>query len=240
MRRLHVPGHVHWAEDESGCVTLLNEHTGRWHLLNPTAAFLWNMAREAPADADVIAALSQRFPDVPQERIHDDVESLLGDLTMRGLLWIETSSTVDNSWNETSMAYQFHTGRRIGAKQLTAAALALPIAIVLSRVPFRWAAKLLRAAKRRLRYPEATAEEADGLAEAAQHVARAYPGRVACYEHSLTVLVAAVLSRRSVTMYLGTATDPRRFHAWIETKGHVVPIFPDPTPGEGYHQVIVL
>jgi hypothetical protein len=118
--------------------------------------------------------------------------------------------------------------------------LALPIAIVLSRAPFWWTARLLRSVKRRLPYPEATAEEADALAEAAQHVARIHPGRVACYEHSLMVLVAAVLSRRSVNLYLGTATDPRRFHAWIETKGHVVPAFPDPSPGERYQHVIVL
>ena len=240
MRRLHVPGHIHWAEDDSSCVTLLNEHTGQWHLLNPTAAYAWRMAREDPAVADVITALSLRFPDVPQERIHGDFEALVGDLELRGLIWVETSAAVDTAWNETPMASGFRTRDRVGARQVIVAALAFPIAIILSRVPFRWTARLLRSVKRRLPYPEARAEEASALAVAAQRVARAYPGRVACYEHSLVIMVAAVLSRRTVNLYLGTATDPRRFHAWIETGGRVVSTYPDSCSGERYQHVIVL
>ena len=240
MRRLHVPRHVHWVEDQSGCLTLLNEHTGQWHLLNSTAAYTWRLVREGPPAADVLTALTARFPGVPHERIRDDFEDLVGDLALRGLLAIETSPDAGNTWNETSMAFEFHAPGRISVRQLVPAALALPIGLILSRVPFRWTARVIRSVKHHLPFPQATPEEADALAHAAQRVARVHPGRMACYENSLTILVAAVLSGRSVNMYLGTATDPRRFHAWIETDGRIVRVYPDPCPGEEYQRVIAL
>lgn len=240
MRSLHVPRHVHWAEDTSGSVTLLNEHTGQWHLLNPTAAFTWHMARDDRPAADVITALAARYPGVPRQRISDDFEELLDDLRTRGLISIHITADVDSAWNETSMALESPTTDRVGARYLAAAALALPIAVILSRLPFRWVVLLIRSVKRRVPCPEATIEEADALARVAQRVARLYPGRVACYEQSLMIMIAAMLSGRRVTLYLGTATDPRRFHAWIETCGRAVKVHPEPRPGEKYHRILVL
>jgi hypothetical protein len=190
--------------------------------------------------AEVITALTARYPEVPRERIRADFEELLGDLGARGLISVETNADVDHAWNETSMAVEARPPGRIGARFLAAAALALPIATVLAHLPFRWTAKLIRTVKRRLPYPEATVEEAEALARAVQRVGRHYSGRVACYEQSLIVLVAAALSGRSVTLHLGTATDPRRFHAWIETSGRIVKVYPDPRPGDEYHRVLVL
>lgn len=239
MRSLHVPRHVHWAEDDSGSVTVLNEHTGQWHLLNPTAAFTWHMARDDRPAAEVITALAARYPEVPQERIREDFEELLGDLRTRGLISIETDNEVVNAWNETSMALEVPATDRVGARYLVAVALALPIAMILSRLPFRWVAQLIRSVKQRLPCPEATIEEADALARVAQRVARWYPGRVACWEQSLIVMVAARFYGRSLTLHLGTATDPRRFHAWIEVRGQVLTVDRDPCP-QSYRRVFVI
>lgn len=225
-------------EDHSGCVTLLNERTGQWHLLNSTAAYTWRMAHAEATVGDVLTALATRFPHTSEERIRDDFERLLDDLSHRGLIGIRTVDAADDGWSETTMVLESQSSSSFNARQLVTAALAIPLAIILTRIPFRYTALLVRSAKRRLNYPAATAEEADALAAAAHRVTRHHPGRMACYELSLTVLVASLLSHRSVDLHLGTATDPRRFHAWIETRGHIVSADPHPCLGNGYQRII--
>ena len=63
---------------------------------------------------------------------------------------------------------------------------------------------------------------------------------MACYEQSLTIWLAAALSGRSVRMYLGTAVFPRRFHAWVEARGTIIRVYPDPCPGDEYQRVVGL
>ena len=240
MRRLHVQEHIHWAEDDRGCLTLLNEETGQWHLLNATAAQVWHMASKDLMAGDVAASLVAQYPDIPETAIRADIERLFADLVQRGLIAIQVIEDLGDTWNEVPMAVDRLKSSRPRFLHLATSGLAFPIALILARIPFRWTARIVRFAKRRLDLPRATVEEANALSEAAYRVAWNHPGRVACYEHSLTVLVAAALSHRSVELHLGTATDPRRFHAWIETCGQVVSPDPEPCVAGKYQRVIRL
>lgn len=244
MRVLRVPDHVHSAEDENGCVTLLNEHTGQWHVLNQAATRAWRIVRGETTSASVVAAIAAQFPGTARETIESDVESLLETLVQRGLMRFDDLTVVGTAWSEVPMAPKpdrddVGAGAGAGGSQyLAAAAVAFPAALVLARLPFSWTVKTLRQAKRVRRFPDATAAEAEAIAEAVRRISQGYPGRVACYEISLSTAVAAMLLRRNVDLLLGTATDPRRFHAWIETRGHAVADPEHAARGDRYQPVL--
>ncbi|MEU2065006.1 lasso peptide biosynthesis B2 protein [Streptomyces sp. NPDC013455] len=94
--------------------------------------------------------------------------------------------------------------------------LGLLIALLLIRLPFRVLLRVVRWTSRHwCRYEATGAQGAAALAAVRQAAAR-HPGRAACLETSLASLTLLALRRR-LTWCIGTAADPLRFHAWIET-----------------------
>ena len=56
------------------------------HNLNPTGAIIWQMLREPTTEREVVALLSELFPDVPAEQISNDVAGLLKGLEQQRLI----------------------------------------------------------------------------------------------------------------------------------------------------------
>jgi hypothetical protein len=240
MGELAVPEHVHAIEDDSGCMTLLNERTGRWHVLNATAAFVWKMARSGATSSHAAEAIAARFPRTPQTQIETDVRELIEELCQRGLIERTIAAPRRKGPGAVPMEIVPRSHVAYTLKHRVAVAVSFPIAILLTWLPFSWTARLLRVLKSRLRRPVASETEACAISAAASRLADRYPGRAACYEVALTVALAAALLRRSVDMCLGAATDPRDFHAWIEVDGHAVCASSDPSPDDRYHCILLL
>lgn len=240
MINISVPGHVHAATDETGCVTLLNEKTGHWHVLNPTAASVWRLAREGLSSTHAASAIAARFPDAPPAVIEADVEELIRDLARRNLIVIQDTEASMHDLGEIPMAAVFPETTAYSTKHVVAVRIAFPAAVVLTLLPFAWTTRLLRTLKARCDQPQATAEEAGAIAAAASRTAHYYPGRAACYELALTIALAAAFLGSSVDWCLGVAPDPRRLHAWVEVGGHVIPVAPDLCAENHYHRILLL
>ncbi|MEU2062363.1 lasso peptide biosynthesis B2 protein [Streptomyces sp. NPDC013455] len=149
----------------------------------------------------------------------------------------ETAETVDGRAHR---AHSLAGGRRAaGAAEVTMAAdpeahsprpgrlparhtpplglLGLLIALVLIRLPFRVLLRVVRWTSRHWCRHDATGAQGAAALAAVRQAAARYPGRAACLETSLASLMLLALRRRRATWCIGTAADPFRFHAWIET-----------------------
>lgn len=89
---------------------------------------------------------------------------------------------------------------------VTGALRILPLRIVLST---------LRLARRFAQHP-ATEDETGGVVRAIRAASLALPGRAACLETSISAAVLLTLRGRTTQWNLGVATDPIRFHAWVQ------------------------
>ncbi|MGH8903010.1 MAG: lasso peptide biosynthesis B2 protein [Egibacteraceae bacterium] len=128
---------------------------------------------------------------------------------------------------------------RRGLLTPAAAGKAMAVALAALRLGFGRATRLV-ALLRRLSAHPASLPEAEAAVHAAALVARRYPGRAACLERSLTAVLGAALRRRHLDWCLGAATDPRRFHAWVEAEGRPITA-PDDDPVEpAYRRVLTI
>ncbi|MGA5042023.1 lasso peptide biosynthesis B2 protein [Streptomyces capoamus] len=100
--------------------------------------------------------------------------------------------------------------------------LGLLIALLLIRLPFRTLLGAVRWVSRHWCRHEATGAQGAAALAAVRQAAARYPGRAACLETSLASLMVLALRRRRAAWCIGTAADPFRFHAWIETEGSPV------------------
>ncbi|MER5292948.1 lasso peptide biosynthesis B2 protein [Streptomyces pharetrae] len=96
--------------------------------------------------------------------------------------------------------------------------LCLLIALVLIRLPFPVLLRVVRWTSHHWCRLDATGAQAAAALAAVRQAAARYPGRAACLETSLAALTLLALRRRRTTWCIGTAADPYRFHAWIETE----------------------
>jgi hypothetical protein len=232
MADVRVPPHVHATADQSGCLVLLNRRTGQLYALNPTGTLLWyELAEDGDVDRS-IGVVVDRYAAVAPERVRGDAEQLLTDLIARGLLEPHFPGAAADG-------VAARPGR-VGTAWADrfAAAVAFPVALLLLRLPFGLTTRLV-GLRRRWVTRTATVAEAYGLLAAAGRAARRYPGRAACLELSVTTVIAATLRGRAVDWCLGTATDPRRFHAWVEVDGTSIEL-PDDEPAGNYIRMIVI
>ncbi|WP_189828398.1 lasso peptide biosynthesis B2 protein [Streptomyces finlayi] len=97
------------------------------------------------------------------------------------------------------------------------AALVLPVAIAVHRLPLRW----LVAATSVLRHlPPAEAAFAQSLHQALLAVRPSWwGGRIACMEVSLATVLALGLCGRRVHWVLGVRAAPNEAHAWVQGDG---------------------
>lgn len=225
MTRFVVPSSVHTAADREGNLVLLNEQTGQWHKLNRTGNELYSALCDNGVEAAVEVFASQ-YPQVPQEEIRRHAERCLSDLVERGLLEPEIAE-------RGSGGVPIATAPRssVSLKPRLVAAAALPLALLLLKLPFWVSVKTVKLLKRRLTKRAATKAEAFTALAAAKRVSRFYPGRVACLELSLMAALTVAFLGASVDWCLGVAVDPQSFHAWIEAEGQpVTDPFDDPIP----------
>ncbi|CAM5716759.1 hypothetical protein SFUMM280S_04525 [Streptomyces fumanus] len=96
--------------------------------------------------------------------------------------------------------------------------LCLLIALVLIRLPFPVLLRVVRWTSHHWCLLDATGTQAAAALAAVRQAAARCPGRAACLETSLAALTLLALRRRRTTWCIGTAADPYRFHAWIETE----------------------
>jgi hypothetical protein len=217
MIRAQVPPAVHTVVDADGRLVLLNVATGRWHALNRTGAEFYEQLRQL-ADISLAAdAVTDRYHTVPPERIHRDIEQLVGALVRRGLIEIVDDHGRDVAGVPMALA---DDGEPAPLRYRLAAKAAFPLAVVLLRLPFRLTARLVERLNRAR--PEASRPVALVILTAARQAGRRYPGRMACLELSLTATLTAAFVGRRVNWCLGFAVDPYTFHAWIELAGEPV------------------
>ncbi|MFG2635652.1 lasso peptide biosynthesis B2 protein [Streptomyces sp. NPDC048362] len=129
------------------------------------------------------------------------------------------------------------TGRPPTRHDLVAGLLGLLLALLLIRLPFRTLLRVVDWTERRWCRREATVEHGEAALGAVRRAAALYPGRAACLEDSLASLMTLALRGRRAVWCIGTAVDPCRFHAWIETRG--IPITaPDEQGVEGFRRIL--
>ncbi|WP_246062287.1 lasso peptide biosynthesis B2 protein [Haloactinospora alba] len=101
--------------------------------------------------------------------------------------------------------------------RVTACGGLLAALLLLRFTPLRFTLAAARLAKRGARR-STSHTRADEIVAACRAVSHWYPGRTACLEISLAVLLAATLHRRSVDWCIGCRVRPFAAHAWIETR----------------------
>lgn len=73
-------------------VLVVDPRTREVHLLNPTATRIWDLLEEPCTPAQVLAILSDEF-DAPVEALRADLETLLRELGIKGLLGVDAASS---------------------------------------------------------------------------------------------------------------------------------------------------
>lgn len=235
--RFIVPGTVHATPDDSGNLTLLNQATGHWHVLNRTGAEFYQALRAHQDIQTAIESLMVRHPGVPSDQIRHDAERLVSALVIRGLL------VPDDKFRRQAAGVLMTlppSGQLITWRQRLTALVAFPLALVLLRMPFRVTTAAVTRLKQWLCRRKATVAEAQGVLAAARRAGRFHPGRVACLEESLTVVLAAAIIGYRVDWCFGFAVDPRSFHAWIAVDGEPVTDNADDPIHSTYRQVFLI
>ncbi|GAA3873571.1 lasso peptide biosynthesis B2 protein [Saccharothrix violaceirubra] len=210
MTALRLPGHVHAAATARGGGVLLDRNSGRCYALNATAFALlseWDRSGDFAAGLRRVAA---RDPAYRGERFARDSRTLADRLVAAGLL---TSSPVPEA-PVPEAAFEPSDAGESGRF----AAVAVLVASVLVRLPFRVTAAVLEFSRRHWCRAGATREQVLAVILSADAGTRLHPGRVACLELSLGAVLALALRRRYAALVIGAAGDPCRFHAWVRAQ----------------------
>ena len=223
MLNLQAAEHVRYESEDHGGVVILDSSKGLWITLNPTAGDFWRSWHSGGEFERGVAEVAARYPDVPVESIRADAEHLVRDLFSRGLIdAIPDRVTSGAKADMAEPAFADAAGRREWLR-VAAAWVALCVASVLLRWPFRLSFGMVRASRRHWCCQVATPGQAEAAVAAVSRAARRYPGRAACLEQSLAAVLLGIARRRRIDWCLGSAQDPIRFHAWVEVGGETIP-----------------
>lgn len=241
MRSLSIPGHVHHGAGEHGGSVLLNMRTGQWYAMNPVADALWRAWRSTGDFDSAITAMAAEYPDASPDHIRQDAQTLAKALAERGLVVLDgpvppgpPPAECDLPGTPVIAAIDdVHAAPWRRAMALCA----FVVAVLLLRLPFRATVAVVTGLRHVwCRRAAHTADVALAIATV-RKVSGWFPGRVACLETSLAVLLAMTLQRRSVDWIIGVAQDPYRFHAWTEVDG--IPVIGDYDSGfEQFRRVL--
>jgi hypothetical protein len=207
---LHIPPHVHMAVAPHGNNVLLDRRTGRCYTMNRTAHDLWQEWHRTGDFDTALAALAARDPSYASSRFHNDSRELAAMMLAKGLL-ARTTPVPKGAVTETPARV---VDSACPTFRLTAV-FAFLITILLVRLPFRVTVRVLSWSRSRWCRRGATAGQALAAMRATDAVGRYYPGRVACLELSLATVVTMALGGRHLSLVVGIADDPCRFHAWV-------------------------
>ncbi|MBR7832957.1 lasso peptide biosynthesis B2 protein [Actinospica durhamensis] len=226
---------------------ILDSGEGQWYALNSTAGDLWRAwARGADLDAAVAEACAQHAW-ADEGEVRRDGEALFAELLERGLLVdgrarrarrtdIDTQCPGGPAFAGTALPCCARPPR---SPLLDLAAYpVLLLSVVLTRISFHRTGTVIRAV-RRLR-PAATADPGRALRVVASvgRAARRYPGRAACLERSAAASILGALAGQELAWCLGAATDPYRFHAWVEADRCAVLDPHEPADAQRYLRVL--
>lgn len=216
MLNLQAAQHVQYRFEEPGGVVLLDTAAGIWMALNPTAGAFWRRWQSGVGFEESVAQVALQHPGIPLALIRADAEQLVRDLYSHGL--IEPIRREDLAEIATEMAESevLHEESRPGWLRVGAAVIAIAMASVLTRCSFRMSLGLVRMSRRAWCRRAATPRQAATTVAAVSLAARRYPGRAACLERSLAAVLLCALRRRRLDWCLGSASNPYRFHAWVE------------------------
>ncbi|OLF17549.1 hypothetical protein BU204_10825 [Actinophytocola xanthii] len=204
--------------DESGRLVVLNRATGRWHIINRTGAEVVDRLVDG-VDIDRVAALlAQRHTGVSVEQVREDVVRLVDGLVRRGLLELRP----ERGTSAVLMSLPGYEEAAPTATHRIAAVVALPVALVLLRLPFRAQVRAVAVGKSLLGARDADDLDVRRCLSAVRWAGTHYPGRFACLEQSLTAVLTAALLRRRADWCFGFSSDPTTMHAWVEAGGHPV------------------
>lgn len=233
--------------DSDGTVLILDSGEGQWYALNSPAGDLWRAwARGADLDA-AVAEVCARHSWADEGEVRRDGEALFAELLERGLLVDSRTRRARRTGIDTRRPGEPVSAGRVlrGSAQPTRAPLldlaAYPIlllSVLLTRISFRRTGTVIRAI-RRLR-PAATTDPGRALSVVASvgRAARRYPGRAACLERSAAASILGALVGQELAWCLGAATDPYRFHAWVETDACAVLDPHEPADAHRYLRVL--
>lgn len=244
---MRIAAHVRHATGAAGEVLVLDTRAGSWYVLNATGASFWehwSRGRDLPQS---LAAVAARHPEVAPTRVRADGEALLEHLAGLGLVDPvgtdpPTPATSAAASDPPAAPASSRPAARVGSRGsgarhhrllVVVAPVALLVAVLLVRLPFRWTHLIVGATRARpwCRYGE-TVSGAEELMAAACRAARRFPGRAACMEISLAAVLLAAGRRHRLDWCLGALTDPYRFHAWVECAGRRWDPGFDPNVGE--------
>lgn len=221
MVSLWAAEHVQHRSEDHGAVLILDTNSGLWITLNPTAGALWRSWQSGAGFEEAVAAMAAQYPEVPLKSIRTDAEQLVQDLISRGLIEVIPSNaragTTTDMAEPKAAAGSYAHWYRVGG-----ALVALMVADLLVRCSFRLSFALIRASRRGWCRKAATLPQGATTVAAVSRAARYYPGRAACLEQSLAAVLLAAVRRRRLDWCLGSASDPYRFHAWVEAGGQRV------------------
>jgi hypothetical protein len=237
MTSLQIAAHVRHRTEDHGGVVILDIAAGEWIALNPTAGDLWRSWESGAGFERGVTEVASRYPEVPREAIRSDAQRLAQDLFSRGLMTMVAGGAA------TVMADSGSAGsvRERGLSWLAVAGawLSLLIASACVATSFRASYALVRASRKTWCHRLPAPEQAGHAVAAVSVAARLYPGRAACLEQSLAVVLLAAMRRWRLDWCVGSAPDPYRFHAWVEVAGQVVASPDEPGAGAGYSAVLV-
>ncbi|WP_439680925.1 lasso peptide biosynthesis B2 protein [Embleya sp. MST-111070] len=86
---MRIPAHVRHETMPDGGVVVLDCADGQWYVFNSGARDFWQCWSSGRSLAQSVAAVADRHPDLPRERIAADGAALLGQLTSLGLVEAE-------------------------------------------------------------------------------------------------------------------------------------------------------
>ena len=249
MLNLRVAEHVRYQTQAHGGVVILDPVGGEWLALNATAGDLWRAWESGTEFERGVREVAIRYPGVPAETIRDDARQLARELMARGL--VESGppgpahdrpprrQAAGGQGTGTTMAEIPLGGSSPAGVLLAAQALACLGAawLAIRFLPFGTSLAIVRRTRRRWCRAAPPADSA-ALVTAVSWAARRYPGRAACLEQSLAAVLLAVARRRRLDWCLGAATDPYRFHAWVEAAGRAVPVPGDTQSAAGFVRLL--
>jgi Transglutaminase-like superfamily/Coenzyme PQQ synthesis protein D (PqqD) len=242
-----VARHVYDICDSDGTVLILDSGEGQWYALNSTAGELWR-AWASGADLDTaVAEVCAKHSWADGGEVRQDGQALFAELFERGLLVDRqtrrarrTSIDTRRPCEPVPTASALPGSARLPRSPLLdlAACPILLLSVVLTRISFRGTGTAIRAV-RRLR-PATTTDPVRALSVVASvgRAARRYPGRAACLERSAAASILGALVGQELAWCLGAATDPYRFHAWVEADACAVLDPHEPADAHRYLRVL--
>ena len=227
--RLYAPEHVKFVADVAGLLAY-NMRTGEAISLHNNAAKLVQLLQYNYSPERIVSLLQDANPMADPLAISYDIHEIMANLVRNGIFSTEGCSTFSiaraiRNTNDLTADLPMNP-RDIDTSDLRLGdylrmSLSLPKAIRLLKST-DLAAITSKVHNLKIDFPPAESNNVRRLLTAGHVLKRWYPGRIACLELSLAAVLAEARSGRSVDLCIGTAPDPRRYHAWPEVAG--VPI----------------